>query len=165
MLVPRTWAEEQERGQHCSWRGTCACQQICCCSYNPRGCWGELSDGAAPFARPVYFVHFAALCVQSVSLVPQVQTVTRSCCLDACSSNGEMGNGWREVEWNSVYANSCHLQDRSRTGLETTCDLLFKSWISKGRSPFRRIILISSFSHPDFQSNWKMYLMSPSLRE
>lgn len=84
---------------------------------------------------------------------------------DACSNNGEMGNGWREVEWNSVYANSCHLQERSWTCLETTCDLLFTGGISKGRSPSRRIILILSFSHPNFQSNWKMYLISPSLRE
>ena len=76
-----------------------------------------------------------------------------------------MGNGWREAEWKNVYANPCHLQDKSWTGLRTTSELPFKDCIPNGRSPFRRIIPIPSLSHSDLQSNRKSYLRSPSLRE
>lgn len=162
MLVPHTWAEEQERGQHCIWRGTCACQQICCCSVQPQRLLRRAERRRSSVCSAGLLCALCStLCIVSLTGSPGADRVTHSCCLDACSNNGEMGRGWREVEWNSVYANSCHLQDWFWTGLESTCDLLFKSWISKGR----RIITIPSFSHPDFQSNWKMYLMSPSLRE
>lgn len=65
----------------------------------------------------------------------------------------------------NVYANPCLLQDRSWTGLKMTSELPFIDCVSSGRSLFRRIIPIPSFSHPDLQSNRKIYLRSPSVRE